>query len=97
LSHFRQTGGIDLQKRDIRFSVRSNKFGAEFALVRQFHMYFVRGVYEVGVGQDITIRADNESRAEGFRFEILGHSMGRSVTAEEFEEGIVLRNIRHPR
>src|SRR5687768_9567958 len=48
------------------------------------------------VCQDIPVRADDEARAQRFRFEVPGIPVRLHVAAEKFEKWVILRDIGHP-
>jgi hypothetical protein len=91
----RQVLGVDLDQRDVGPLVGADHLGRELALVRQFHLDFVRTVDDVRVGHDIAVGGDDEARTRGLReLRLRPAARQRPEAAEEFVERIVLGQLR---
>lgn len=69
----RQIGRIDLENGDIGLRVCAHNFCIELAFVAEHDSHFRGSVDNVVVGQDVTVRAHNDSGSQPF-FAVLGHS-----------------------
>ena len=58
-----QIARLDLEQGNVRLFVGANDLGIELAPVGQAHGHLVRTIDDMIVGEDVTIRGDNETRA----------------------------------
>ena len=58
-----QIGRLHFHHRDIGFFIRADDFADELAAIFQFHLHFLRAFDDVEVGEDETIRPNDEAGA----------------------------------
>jgi hypothetical protein len=87
-AHHRKVPGVDLEQGDIAFGIGADHLGDEFAPVGELHVNDLGTVDHVRVGENVTLRAHDESRADPVHGRLLGHR--QLEAAEELVHGIVL-------
>ena len=92
----RQTAGLDLEQRNIGATVAADHLGLELAFVGQLDQHFVGIVDDVGVGQDITIGADDEAGTERLVAEFPRHArhLAGNESAKELVGRIILVELK---